>query len=384
MRVGFYSSEYTHCKNLTDLAAFQRCATQDDKSVAIRMFELMFEQIEFIALNKSDQIGNETAEELLTKSIKQIFRGLIDTLITKQYMTEDRFKTLSFATPFSESRYSIGINRKTVEFGTVDESGYFMRPFSIGLWTIFGSLTTISFLFSHHFQYIGLRLIMLIICFSHALFSAGYDTLLKADFIQMAVPYNLYNSLEALATGINQKKIQLMTGNANKMIAIELKNSQRSGWRLLNSALQNHPIIDGSKKMEYKCQKLTKENRFALLDTDNNFHNLCKSQLKSLQIEELVDEPALKSAYIFSKTSVYVEKVSRIAPFLAVEHLKKERKYKILKVEPKIASQRCRSILFADLYKFFRYYSISLLGVLIVFGAELIFARISNYFESVV
>src|SRR5262249_32772927 len=155
-------------------------------------------------------------------------------------------------------------------------------PFNAGLWALFVALTLAIILFDNCVSRLArLRLIMLNITLLHALLSAGYGALLRADFVHMTVPYNPYKSLEALAEGLNQKKVQLMVGNAHTMIENQLRNSKRSGWQMLNVALQNQPIYgSNSLKTELKCEKLgINQNRFAMLDINNRFRMTCKKQL---------------------------------------------------------------------------------------------------------
>lgn len=341
------------------------------------MFELMFEPIEFVGLRR-DKSGNETDENiLLTKLMKAILNGTVDTALAKYFFAENRLKLFSYAMPYSASPLAIAYRRDSVEYGAVDESDYFLRPLNWKLWTAFGIITSISYLINHEtVKFISLKFIMQLFCFLHAFLSTGYSASMRADFVAMTVPRIPYKSLEALAEGIYENEIRLLTGNSHKIIMNQLENSKRSGWQMLSRALQNRPIIDTHLNMEYKCKRLVNEEGLIILDSGGNYYHICKKQLTLMHMESLVDEPVAWSAPIFSKHSAYIEKVNRITQFLAVEHLKRERKTKILPVESKILSANCKAITVSDLHKYFKYYAGSLAAVMVVFCAEMMIAKV--------
>lgn len=98
--------------------------------------------------------------------------------------------------------------------------------------------------------------------------------------------------------------------------------------------------------------------------------------IQYLNIEELNDESAPLGAYVFPKHSIYSEKVSRIIQFLAVEHIRKERKYKILPILPKISSQNLGSLTVFDLHKCFLYFMAMLVVAVVILLLELIIKKL--------
>lgn len=67
------------------------------------------------------------------------------------------------------------------------------------------------------------------------------------------------------------------------------------------------------------------EDDLIMFESVNNFYS-CKRLFPLMHSEKLVDEPALISVPVFPKRSTYIEKVAKISPFLAGEHIRKERK----------------------------------------------------------
>lgn len=387
MRIAYYSSDYSTC-SLTDLQSFKYCQEDDDHSLAIRMFELMFEPIKFIGFRKPKENTNETDEDEYVGLTKAMTNGTVDGFITKRYLTVSRTNATTFATPFYEGHYVIAMNRDMVEFGSVDESDYIVTPFSKGLWMIFGILLFICFLFkSKTTKFFSVKIVSLTICILQAVLCAAYNASMKVDFVKMTVPKTPYKSLEELAEGLNNNKIDLLTGNSHKMIINQFEDSNKSNWQQLKNALKLRPIVGVGIQMESKCNKIINEyfeseTHFVMLDTDNNLRNLCKQTLKLMDVAELDEEPAPLGAYIFRKHSIYGEKVSRIAQFLAVEHIRKGRKYQMLPVLPRILPQNLGTLKVFDMRKCFLYYAISLVAVAGVFAVELIMKKMNiEYFK---
>ena len=113
-----------------------------------------------------------------------------------------------------------------------------------------------------------------------------------------------------------------------------------------------------------------------MLETDTNFQDACSSEQTQLQVIELKNEPASIAAYAFSKNSKYIEKALRITEFLAAEHLKYERSILMSqKMMPTPMRSYSLNILFADTYKLFISYALSLVFVTLVFFVEISVAK---------
>ena len=95
-----------------------------------------------------------------------------------------------------------------------------------------------------------------LISFLYAFLVVGYNAALKADFVEMTVPKVPYKSLEALADGLNAKKLRLIVGNSLKYVRNEMENSERSDWQMLRDAVWKRPIVLGGSTTENRCEKL--------------------------------------------------------------------------------------------------------------------------------
>lgn len=281
MKVAYLFSSYPSC-NLTDLESFKRCETQDDHTVAIRMLELLFEPIQFIGIGQSEFNTNETGNDQISQLMRAVANGTADSLIAKQHLTESPAKLFSFTMPFFTTHFAIAMNRDMVEFRAVDESNYILSPFRAELWAIFGILTLICFIFTHMIANLNLKLILLNFSVFHAVLCASYSGLMKADFVDMTVPRVPYKSLESLASGLNEKKIYLFTGNSHKVVMSKMESSNKSNWQSLGKALLKRPLVDINETMQLKCDKVAKktEKYFLMLDTFHNLRSVCKHKLK--------------------------------------------------------------------------------------------------------
>lgn len=125
------------------------------------------------------------------------------------------------------------------------------------------------------------------------------------------------------------------------------------------------------------CKAVAENRSLVMLETDSNFQFSCESEKTRLQVVLLNEEPATFSAYAFTKNSSFIEKAMRVTEFLAAESVRNQNRIqKGHQMMPTAMRSYSLNILFADTYKLFLSYSVSLALVAVEFFVEILVSKL--------
>lgn len=335
MRIGYLTSE-TSC-NLTDYNSFLRCP--DGNNLRTQLFNLLErivpkENIEFISFKKYSSPGNWSLNnETLMGSL---VNGMIDSVTYNLILSIERAEYLSFSTPYTYQKTCF-YTKRPQRTTAVDNSLYFMAPFSNNVWilvilSVF-VVFTLNILFQKisqiqrtpHYNLPNFLLEMLVSSILNI-----YVSTLRESFSESGIQVQPFRTVNELA--------ELVKSRSQSIISVDKNEFMFSGkdFAPLREALSVNPIIGTSdvtlnvsghgNKISRICELLPENPKFILLESQRNVFKFCDYQSLRNIIEICLENMLpIMSGGAFKRKSKEVERISRLAGVLYPESLNREK-----------------------------------------------------------
>lgn len=328
MRFGYITDD-SRC-NLTDYMSYLTCPERPN--FQNKLFTLLERIVpkEIITFKSFDAVSSSNWSSSNDTLLGALINGLIDTVTYDLVLTTNRAEVLSFATPYLFDKVCFYVKRPQ-RSTVVDDSFYFLSPFSVNVWVIIAFGITACILLQIKLN--GIRSIRTLPHFTVSMFLLElltatiitiYVSSLRAIFSESGIQEQPFRTVNELAELIRSHQLSLIAPSRTGFM-IELVKSS-SDYTSLHEALLINPLIDiptvlnvtglsGNGK-EKACRILLQHPNFVLVEAQVSIFNACRLETM-IQLLEICPTNAVSfmGGAAFKRHSKMVEIVSRLVEF---------------------------------------------------------------------